>query len=919
MTAPDPIIGPHSLLQRIRALFALVFIISVVGNALYTAHEQSVETLTQLERNALAETRVIAAGLELSIVDMGEPSPALRAHVPTSSGLLRAALIAPDGQILSSLARDEQNEWSRKPRGETSGIALLEKVPADMRPRALTTTRAGTAPGRDGARKLIVSWVPLASAGSTLWLRTETDAHAADDVWKHILSDSLLHGLIAVLIAIAALHVLLRRPLAALQQCTEFAERLDHSRGDTLSVSTGSRETDRLAEALNWASLSLYDQRSALAESEARTGAIMNAAIDGVITFDCFGNVIEFNPAATRMLGWSTAEAMQRPVIELLVAPEDREAGQTDLLQWLGRRFDAVIGHHLEIEITRRDGTHFPAELAITSTQMKGRALFTAFVSDISERKAAQQQMMQARDAAEAANRAKSDFLANMSHEIRTPMNAVIGLSDLLAETPLAPEQRDYVNTIRTSGDSLLALLNDILDFSKIESGQLEFEHQPFELRHCVESALDLFAPAANRKNLELAACVEPEVPDVLEGDATRVRQILVNLVGNAVKFTAAGEVVVRVRSEPAPDGGLRLRCEVRDTGIGIPPDRRDRLFKLFSQVDSSTSRRFGGTGLGLAICQRLVTGMGGKIWMEPNPGGGSIFSFTLRLSVSAQPLAPAAELPPVWTGRSAWVVDDNATNLLVLTRQLEAAGAAVTAFASGREALAAATGRAVPDFAVLDLHMPDLDGIQLARALRDRPATARVPLILVSSSGSGAPPDGRDLFAAVVPKPVKAHALRRGIDLALGQVPPAARPSALEPALAAGERPLRLLLAEDNPVNQKVALGMLRQLGCTATVVANGHEAVEAARRSSFDAILMDVQMPEMNGIEATRELRRCGTASYIVALTAGVLDGDRAACADAGMDDFLAKPLRLGDLRAALRRIAHERAIRPRAQAIA
>jgi PAS domain S-box-containing protein len=839
---------------------------------------------------------------------MGEPSPALRAHVPTSSGLLRAALIAPDGQILSSLARDEQNEWSRKPRGETSGIALLEKVPADMRPRALTTTRAGTAPGRDGARKLIVSWVPLASAGSTLWLRTETDAHAADDVWKHILSDSLLHGLIAVLIAIAALHVLLRRPLAALQQCTEFAERLDHSRGDTLSVSTGSRETDRLAEALNWASLSLYDQRSALAESEARTGAIMNAAIDGVITFDCFGNVIEFNPAATRMLGWSTAEAMQRPVIELLVAPEDREAGQTDLLQWLGRRFDAVIGHHLEIEITRRDGTHFPAELAITSTQMKGRALFTAFVSDISERKAAQQQMMQARDAAEAANRAKSDFLANMSHEIRTPMNAIIGMTELALDTDLNDEQREYLGLVQQSSDTLLTLIDDILDFSKIEAGRLDFEQIPFSLRDVVDSVVRTLKPKPG-KPVTLTCRIDPKVTDNVIGDPTRLRQILVNLVSNALKFTEHGMVDLSVLlDEQAPDAQT-LRFAIRDTGIGIPRDKQALIFDAFSQADTSTTRRFGGTGLGLAICRRLVQRMDGTIGVTSEPGAGSTFHFTARLrrTDSGAPGNPAAD---TLEGLPVLVIEPDPSSRRQLAEQLaqwhisplfcerldEGVEAIISADEEGR------SFRAL----LVDFSLAARDNWALVQMFSGEHASA-LPVIILSD-GECEPPEGT---SGVVSRPAEASALLTVLMTAVGANDgPHVRTPRREAPDTPDQGTLRVLLAEDNPINQTLAVRMLERMGHRVDVAGNGLEAVEMAAGKRFDVILMDVQMPQMGGFDATQHIRAQDGQRYtpIIAMTAHAMTGDRERCLAAGMDGYLSKPIRVPELMRALGESQHK-----------
>lgn len=533
----------------------------------------------------------------------------------------------------------------------------------------------------------------------------------------------------------------------------------------------------------------------------------------------------------------------------------------------------------------------------------------------------ANHELTQAKDAAEAASRTKSAFLANMSHEIRTPMNGVMGMTSLLLDTPLTETQRGFAETIRTSSDSLLTIINDILDFSKIESGRMELEEEPFELRACLEEALDLFSYKCEEKGIELAYLAD-DVPVFVTGDVTRVRQIVVNLVGNAVKFTECGEVFLMVKSRqveapayapPPPLGGaparwFELQISVKDTGIGIPADRMDRLFKVFSQVDSSNTRRFGGTGLGLAITQRLIELMGGTIAVESRVGEGSTFKFGLTLKEAEAVSPPIALAPSLLAGKRLLIVDDSEVNRRILHIQAARWQMVPHAVASGGEALAW-LAQNTADVAALDMHMPEMDGLELSSRIRELPDGKDLPLVLFSSAASlrnRSDPRWRN-FAGSFTKPVKKAQLRDALLQALGQrgLPSGPMMRARRPLLAES-CPLRLLLVEDNVVNQKVAGHFLSQMGYRRDVAANGVEALEALERQDYDVILMDIQMPQMDGYEATREIRRRFSGRLtpqIIALTAGAMEEDREKCLACGMDDYLSKPLRIDEVEEKLR----------------
>ena len=883
------------------------------------------QLLPRVKESFVAQCEVVTAGLAQAV------------EAPLVARDITSAQVAID-QVLR--VRDVKWAYITAPNGEVLADTFVPQFPDELaRQVSVVNDYAWINLGGEHVPTLVIRRKVLTGIVGTVWVGYSQASLVSSirDMERRVLSLIVL-----VMLMVTGIFTLAtRRIVAPIRSLTQAAQLLTEDASETfrplpvrsddeLGVLTRTfnrmagevreqRETlearvDERTELLSRTNAGLATEISeresaeaALRESSELITLLLESAPEAIYGVDLAGDCTFCNAACLRLTGYDdVSELLGRNMHEVIhYAKPDGTPYPVQECSIYAGFLEQQVAHGDDEVLWRKDGTSFPVEFWSRLLHRNDRVIgmVVTFV-DVTVRKQAEEAMRNAKEAAEAGSRAKSEFLANMSHEIRTPLNGVIGMTELALGTDLTEEQRDYLNTVKFSGDSLLSVINDILDFSKIEAGKSDLEISDFDFRAILETILKTFALRASEKKLELLYEVDGKVPEIVQGDANKLRQILVNLLGNAIKFTHAGEVVVRVKVDKVEDEKYMLHFTVSDTGVGLAADVRKLIFDPFTQADNSTTRNYGGTGLGLAISARLVKMMGGEIWVESEPGRGSQFHFTAQLAADhAQSIAGSPLVAK--DAAKIMVVDDNRTHCDILGNLLKGWGWIAISVQSGEEAIlqvrAARKSGDPYKLILIDRHMPGMDGFELVEHLQKLPGVVPATIMMLTSGGQrGDIERCAELGISVhLSKPVRPSELQDAIRQALGTPPVEAAPATQPDSVPArGVTPsLRVLLAEDNAVNRKVVTRLLEKRGHQVLVTTNGKEALAALKKGTFDLVLMDVQMPEMDGFEATRMIRLSeqGTAFHqrIIALTAYAMSGDRARCLEAGMDGYLTKPL--------------------------
>jgi len=881
----------------------------------FDLHDARVKTVAELESTAnLVGTNAAAALAFDDALNGARLLEALRTH-PDIRG---AALYKPAGEFFASYLRADLNGKYLFPPAGNEPVVWAQDQLAVVRPIVLNDKMLGTIRIESDLKSL--------HKRRSLYLQLTATIAAGALFIVYFLTALLGRTVTRPILQLAGMARAVtegndysqRAPLLAGREIRQLGADLNHmleeiSKRDAALVDARNQLELRVTERTFELEAQIAERQRAevaLRQSEDMFRTLSAVAPVGIVLLDVRGEFTYVNQNWQDMTELSSESAMRRGWLKVV------HADDIDRVQLV--RNAAIAsgqGYAVSYRLQTAKGLIWVDSKSSVIKGKAGEAIgYVAVTQDVTQRQTVAENLRIAKEAAEAANRAKSEFLANMSHEIRTPMNGIIGMTELALDTELDQEQRNYLSMVKSSADALLGIVNDILDFSKIEAGRLELESAVFSLHACIEDALRPLALRAHEKGLELTWFVEPRVPEHLRGDATRLRQVLINLAGNAVKFTKAGNVSIYAELVSEREGSVTIQLTVADTGIGIPPEKHKQIFAAFSQADASTTREFGGTGLGLSISARLVELMGGHIGLESEPGKGAKFHFTAEFVAVAQRPAPAGSGPDSGLkGVRALIIDDDEINRHLLERLLTGWGMETCVAAGGKDALTAfekyQQANTPFTLALVDKNMPELNGYQTIRRLRELPGGASVAVLILTSSPSAEDVPAHKALNIVqrITKPILREGLLEAMRSAVHGIAP--RHAAGSDGVASSNRPLRILLAEDNAVNQKLAARLLEKMGHQVTVAHNGKEAVELTGRGDFELILMDIQMPLVSGIEATEMIRQAelGTARRIpiVALTANAMKGDQAKYLAAGMDGYVSKPIRAELLRDEIARV--------------